>query len=72
MAKIKLTFQCSLKFLIGNGRKTLFSEDYWLEQLLCILYPLLYTQARHKKSTIEETYNEESWQLFFHQPVLNF
>jgi hypothetical protein len=46
VAKIKFSFQCSIEFRVGNGKKTLFWEDCWLECPFKQLYPTLYNQSK--------------------------
>jgi hypothetical protein len=66
MAKIKFSFNCSIKFRVGNGKKTLFWEDCWLECPIKQLYPTLYNQSKQRDCTVEEVYRQGQWQLLFH------
>jgi hypothetical protein len=43
VAKIKTYFHCSIEFRVGNGTKTLFWEDCWLQCPIKQLYPTLYS-----------------------------
>jgi zinc-binding in reverse transcriptase len=66
VAKIKFSFHRSIEFRVGNGKKTLFWEDCWLECPIKQLYPTLYNQSKQRDCTVEEVYRQGQWKLLFH------
>ena len=64
----KLRENCSIK--LGNGRKTSFWEDRWLEQgSSSTLFPNFFTLNQQQRATVAEMWSNQGWNLSFRRPL---
>ncbi|WMV29912.1 hypothetical protein MTR67_023297 [Solanum verrucosum] len=66
----KLRGNCSIK--LGNGRKTSFWEDRWLEQgSLKTLFSDIFTLNQQQRAIVAEMWSNQGWNLSFRKPLNN-
>lgn len=64
----KFINKCKIK--IGDGRKSLFSEEVWVgQEALKVSFPNLFNLSVHKMVTIKEMRDDRGWNLRFKRPL---
>jgi hypothetical protein len=54
IAKVKTVFNCSISFQLGNGKKILFWNDNWKDDIMLNKYPMVYRNATNQRCTVKE------------------